>query len=144
MILDEFIIRWLEARYLWLWDRTGVAVGVLMFASMAVSLMLEVAENSWLKVLFFFVFGVISYFRYDDQMSERYEKFNEQSLANRSGSWRLICLGLIVVNSVNHYGELLGHLSNGAFVIYMWLTSMCVRRREPPEKRVLVRQRTAT
>lgn len=133
MKIDAWIIRWIEAGYLWLFDRTGVMVGSLMTVSMLVSIFIMKAPLVWKAVLIALLMWT-TWEYYEDQAKERYKKFNDRARYNQDGWWRLIVMGFTVGGTVQHLGDYLYHFSDLTFWVWIWLSCVQVRERQPPEK----------
>ena len=134
--IDQWIIDAVQRTYLWIFDRTGVYAGTLLFA-------LGVTANAVYgidatRIVLMGVWGICCAFRYWMQDTDE-TRYNALAESDRTFIGRYLCVFLGVVNlaasviTMNAL-EMIGEI---AFLSWVYLMCAKVRRREPPERRSL-------
>lgn len=130
---DTYVIETVQEAYLWLWDRTGIYVGTMIFSA-AVCEHLAYGRLGWGSFFSLALVGAVATTRYIAQQKS-FRLLNAMAL-----SWRMpwlryffnVCLTLCVFADVSK-PSLGGFLSDLFFALWNYLACICVRDREPKD-----------
>lgn len=130
---DTRMIELTQEAYLWLWDRTGVYVGTLIFMASVVDHSVHLPMR-WFHLLSLGFMGLFSGARYAAQQRDL-RLLNAAALEFRAPWLRSVTLGIL-------FGSVIADLTGGklwlllgdlSFAIWTYLACVCVRDREPKD-----------
>lgn len=133
--IDNKIIETLQALYLWIFDWTGIYVATaaticVIFARAIIGFSTDIGS---LLILAFNIVVLIP--AYNMQDKKLYTVYNAQALMLRGFSMRWIVtvfISLLLVQEII-VGDVWQALNSLALLVYVYLTVICIRDREPKE-----------
>ena len=138
--IDDRILAVVQAAYLWIYDRTGVTVGMLSFATPVVGVVIDNHIN-WFSYVYALILLLDGWYMHNDQVKERIAKHNARAERSRLSLWRTMFLTFMLVfvltDAIALTGGINETVSDALFLLWGYVAILKIRKREPPERHAL-------
>ena len=137
---DRRIIEMMQEAYLWLWDRSGVYVGTLIFMIQISHVLISKKPPSLISIGAMSIWAIQYYYvqgsslRQFNEVTRTWTSFSFRKFM--ALSWAVFIVSDIAILDVREF------LSDILLIVTMYIACVQVRDREPPEKLEFARQQT--